>query len=67
MKNKTKATIIIIGNINPDASRLNIPNMNPNISPLVVNQAVFMFKYPKIMKSKKPSIAIDKNGLNDKF
>ena len=63
----TKATIKVIGNINPEANRLKVPKLNPKNSPLVVNSAVFMFRYPKIIKSKKPSIDIDSIGLIDKF
>ncbi len=62
-----KATIKVIGNINPEANRLNIPKLNPKNSPLVVNSAVFIFRYPKIIKSKKPSIDIYRIGLKDKF
>ena len=36
-------------------------------SPLVVNSAVLILRYPKIMKSKNPSIDIDRIGLKDKF
>ena len=63
----TKATIKVIGNINPEANRLKVPKLNPKNSPLVVNSAVFMLRYPKIIKSKKPSIDIDRIGLKDKF
>ena len=62
-----KATIKVIGNINPEANRLNIPKLNPKNSPFNVNSAVIIFRYPKIMKSKKPSIDIDRIGLKDKF
>ena len=62
-----KATIKIIGNINPEANRLKVPKLNPKNSPLVVNSAVFMFRYPNIIKSKKPSIEIESIGLIDKF
>ena len=62
-----KATIKVIGNINPEANRLKVPKIIPKNSPLVVNSAVFMLRYPKIIKSKKPSIDIDRIGLNDKF
>ncbi len=62
-----KATIKVIGNINPEANRLNIPKLNPKYSPFVVNSAVFMLRYPKIMKSKKPSTDIDRIGLKEKF
>jgi len=57
-----KAIIIVIGNIMPDIIRLNVPNMIPNISPLRLNTAVFMLRYPKIMKSKKPSTDIERIG-----
>ena len=33
----TKATIKVIGNINPEANRLKVPKLNPKNSPLVVN------------------------------
>ena len=62
-----KATTKHIGNINPDANKLNIPKLNPKNSPFVVNSAVFMLRYPKIMKSKNPSTDIDRIGLKDKF
>ncbi len=60
-----KATIKVIGNINPEADRLNIPKLNPKNSPLVVNSTVFMLRYPKIMKSKNPSIDIDRIEFKD--
>ena len=63
----TKATIKVIGNISPEANRLKVPKLNPKNSPLVVNSAVFMLRYPNIIKSKKPSIDIDRIGLKDKF
>ena len=62
-----KDTIKVIGNINPEVNRLNIPKINPKNSPLVVNSAVFILRYPKIMKSKNPSTDIDRIGLKDKF
>ncbi len=62
-----KATIKVIGNIIPAVNRQNIPKLNPKNSPLVVNSAVFMLRYPKIIKSKKPSTDIDRIGLIDKF
>ena len=63
----TKATIKVIGNINPEANRLKVPKLNPKNSPLVVNSAVLILRYPNIIKSKKPSIDIDRIGLKDKF
>ena len=53
--------------MSPEANRLNTPKLNPKISPFVVNSAVFKLRYPKIMKSKNPSIDIDRIGLKDKF
>jgi hypothetical protein len=41
--------------------------MNPNISPLSENKAVLMLRYPKIVKSKNPSTAIDNMGFKDIF
>ena len=58
-----RARIIVKGNINPEDIRLNIPNPSPKISPLRFNSTVFKLRYPKIMKSKKPSIEIYKIGL----
>jgi hypothetical protein len=62
-----KATIKVIGNIKPEAYRLNIPKLNPKYSPFNVNSAVIMLRYPKFMKSKNPSTDIDRIGLKDKF
>ncbi len=62
-----KATIKVKGNIIPAVNRQNIPKLNPKNSPFFVNSAVFMFRYPKIIKSKKPSIDIESIGLIDKF
>ena len=62
-----KATIKVKGTISPAVNRLIVPKLNPKNSPLVVNSAVFMFRYPNIIKSKKPSIDIESIGLIDKF
>ncbi len=62
-----KAIIKVKGNITPAVNRLKVPKLNPKNSPFVVNSAVFMLRYPKIIKSKKPSIDIDRIGLIDKF
>ncbi len=58
--------IIVIGRINPESESENTPNPNPNCSPLFVNCAVRMFKYPKTLKSIKSSIAIEKIVLKNK-
>ncbi len=55
------------GKINPDNAKENIPNPNPNYSPLIVNSAVRVFKYPKIMNSKNPSTDNAKIILKYKF
>ena len=51
------------GSKNPEVNRLKIPKINPNISPLRFNENVFMLRYPKIIKSKKPSTDIEIMGL----
>jgi hypothetical protein len=56
----------VIGRINPESESENTPNPNPNCSPLFVNCAVRMFKYPKTLKSIKSSIAIEKIVLKNK-
>lgn len=47
------------GRITPDIDNENTPNPNPKNSPFIVNYAVIVFKYPKIMKSINPSIDIE--------
>ena len=57
----------ITGKINPDINKLKIPKLNPIISPFIDNYAVMILRYPKIIKSKKPSIDICNIGLKNKF